>query len=69
MTLDDAISAALRLPKPQRDRPTFIVPVPLYGHPARLQLPCDMTEAEARKIANVVLAYGKITPFMSRRTS
>jgi hypothetical protein len=48
-----------------RDR--FIVPVPLYGDNAQLLLPRDMTEAEARKIANVVLAYGKITPFSASR--
>ena len=55
------------LPKPRRDRKRFLVPVPLYGAPALLRLPENMTEAEARKIADVVIAYGKITPFMDRR--
>ena len=51
----------LLLPKPQNARDRFVVPVPLYGDAARLCLPVDMTEAEARKIARVVLAYAKVT--------
>lgn len=51
------------LPKPKNYRNRFVVPVPLYGDCAQLLLPCDMTEAEARKLANVILAYGKLTPF------
>lgn len=57
----------LTLPKPKRTRRRFLIPVALYGDNAQLLLPEDMTEAEARKIANVVLAYGKITPFNSVR--
>lgn len=57
------------LPKPPRDRDRFLVPVPLYGDNAQLLLPVDMTEAEARKIANVVLAFGKITPHNARALS
>ena len=56
----------LMLPKPRQGRERLSVPVALYGELAQLHLPCDMTEAEARKIANVVLAYGKLTPFNSR---
>ncbi len=55
------------LPKPPRERERFLVPIALYGTRAHLLLPRDMTEAEARKIANVVLAFGKITPFNSPR--
>jgi hypothetical protein len=55
------------LPKPRRFRNRFLVPVPLYGDNAQLLLPEDMTEAEARKIAAVVLAYARITPFNARR--
>lgn len=51
------------LPKPARYRERFLVPVPLYGDNAQLLLPCDMTEAEARKLSNVILAYAGITPF------
>lgn len=57
------------LPRPARHRPTFVVPVGMYGGVARLQLHSDMTEAEARKLANVVLAYGKLTPFNAARIS
>ena len=57
----------LMLPKPRRSRERFVVPVPLYGDNAQLLLPKDMTEAEALKIANVVLAYAKITPFNGKR--
>lgn len=49
------------LPKPARHRERFIVPIPLYGDAAQLLIPRDMTDAEARKIANVVLAYAAIT--------
>lgn len=51
----------LALPKPPRDRERFILPVPMYGGEARLQLHRDMTEAEARKLANVILAYADLT--------
>lgn len=57
------------LPKPSRYRSRFLVPVPLYGDAAQLLLPNDMTEAEARKIANVVLAFAKITAFNARAVS
>jgi hypothetical protein len=56
----------LLLPRPRRERERFLVPVPIYGDAAQLLLPKDMTEQEARKIANVVLALGKITPFNAR---
>ena len=49
------------LPSPPRDRECFVVPIPLYGNAARLHLPRDMTDAEARKIAAVVLAYAGVT--------
>lgn len=49
------------LPKPARNRDRFLVPVPLYGDGAQLLLPNDMTEAEAQKIARVVLAFAQIT--------
>ena len=58
------------LPKPRRaveGRRRFTLPIALYGTEAVLCLPENMTEAEARKIASVVLAYGKITPFMDNR--
>lgn len=55
----------LLLEKPRRDRRAFLVPVPLYGRVAQLFLPVDMTEAEAQKLSAVILAYAKITPFMS----
>ena len=58
----------LMLPSPARYRPSFVVPVPMYGGEARLQLHRDMTEAEARKLANVVLAYAKATPFNAPRS-
>jgi hypothetical protein len=60
------VSERLLLPKPSRYRDRFLVPVPLYGDNARLLLPVDMTEAEARKLANVILAYGKLTPFNAK---
>lgn len=55
------------LPAPRYGRNRFVIPIPLYGECARVLIPYDMTEAEARKIANVVLAYAKITPHLSRR--
>lgn len=54
------------LPAPARDRDRFLVPVPLYGSSAQLLLPRDMTQAEARKLANVILAYGDLTAFNVR---
>lgn len=57
------------LPKPPRHRDTFHVPVPMYGHSTRLLLPCDMTLAEAEKIARVVLAYAGVTAFNVRSLS
>ena len=54
------------LPKPRYYRDRFLVPVPLYGDAARLLLPCDMTEVEARKIANVVLAFAGVTAFNAK---
>ncbi len=63
------MTEVLLLPKPLKRRGAQVVPIPLYGMNAQLFFPEDMTEAEARKIANVVLAYGKITPFHSRRAS
>jgi hypothetical protein len=61
------VADILMLPKPRRREGAPVVPVPLYGIDAQLFFPEDMTEAEARKIANVVLAYGKLTPFNARR--
>ena len=62
-----SIPDAALLPAPRRrSRNTFLVPIALYGGAARLQLPHDLSEAEARKIAAVVLAYARITPFNSR---
>lgn len=49
------------LPPPRYRRPRFLVPVPLYGDNAQLLLPRDMTDAEARKIARIVLAYAGVT--------
>lgn len=60
--------AQLLLPKPRRNRDRFLVPIALYGECAQLLIPEDMTEAEARKIANVVLAYAKVTPFNGKRS-
>ncbi len=50
----------LALPKPVR-RSMILPPVPLYGCMARLQIPCDMTEQEARKLANFLIAYAAVT--------
>ena len=57
------------LPKPARDRERIVIPIPLYGECARLQIPRDMTDAEARKIANVVLAYAGVTSHNARAIS
>lgn len=56
----------LLLPKPKH-RPRFLVPVALYGGPAQLMLPEDMTHQEAVKLAAVIMAYAAITPFNAGR--
>lgn len=64
-----AAAVTPRLPKPPHGREQFVIPVPLYGAAAHLQLPCDMTEAEAQKIANVVLAFAHVTSRSARPLS
>ena len=59
MTTDEQARARELLPKPPRYRNNIIVPVSLRCGIAQLNIPRDMTEAEARKIAAVVIAYAK----------
>lgn len=47
------------LPRPPRDRAKFCLRVSVYRGLVTMFLPCDMTEAEAKKLARVILAYGR----------
>lgn len=56
------------LPKPVR-REQFLFPIPLYGANARVQVPEDMTHAEAVKIGRALVAMAALTSCNARSLS
>lgn len=64
--MDDITKALLALPKPRR-RTMDLIYVPVYGGRAGFQIPADMTEQEARRLAAVLIAYSATTSYCPSR--